>query len=63
MVFIHHAVTQQQPSSPQQQPAGAQHQLLSSATGHQPQFGNNYFVPMHVPICIVGVLAIDDHLY
>ena len=39
MTFILHAVTQQ-PSSPQQQPAGVQHQLLSSATGHQPQFGN-----------------------
>ena len=38
MTFILHAVTQQ-PSSPQQQPASVQHQLLSSATGHQPQFG------------------------
>ena len=39
MEFILHAVMQQ-PSSPQQQPAVVQHQLLSSATGHQPQFGN-----------------------
>ena len=39
MTFIPHAVTQQ-PSSPQQQPASVQHQLLSSATGHQQQFGN-----------------------
>ena len=37
--FILHAVTQQ-PLSPQQQSAGVQHQLLPSATGHQPQFGN-----------------------
>ena len=39
MAFFLHAVTQQ-PSSPQQQQAGVQHQLLSSATGNQPQFGN-----------------------
>ena len=38
-ISILYAVTQQ-PSSPQQQPAGVQHQLLSSATGHQSQFGN-----------------------
>ena len=61
VVFLHHAVTQQ-PSSPQQQPTSVQHQLLSSATGHQPQFGN-LFLPMHVPISSVGVLAIDDHHY
>ena len=63
MVFILHAVTQQL-SPPQQQPAGVQHQLLSSATGHQPQLGNLLIIllPMHVPmISNVGVLAIDDH--
>ena len=56
MAFILYAVTQQ-PSSPQQQPAGAQHQLLSSATGNQPQFGNLIIIllPMQVPISTIGV--------
>ena len=58
MALFLRAVTQQ-PSSPQQQPAGAQHQLLPSATGHQPHFGNLLiFIPMHVSISNVGVLAI-----
>ena len=53
MAFILHAVTQQL-SSPQQQPAGVQYQLLSSATGQQPEFDKLFITCTNVPIGIVG---------